>query len=371
MSLKPKDMIITNKIVSVNELTKQLNANISKNSKDPVQAYLELLVDHFNKPTTQSKEEIKKHYVANKTEINGHMSTIKNDFGEILGGIATVNQELLKKFYPTVSFKTKGTLEYPTAANEPLKDYSVYVDKQEYIISAKIAGATSNTVKPQDIVALIEKSRALTAKRKKEIQSTLEYSILKILQDENILRGPGAALSYFKDNAPASLKTRMEKHIIVSAIPSVAVFQIEFASISTNISVGKGTSNPYRGEAYKNIIKSTKFKEYGKTHGVGKIVNWADIVLYFEYVIQNASKKDPKVLDFGQLFIDAITSQIHYIKLSIDSSGVPTFDAHVSVKPPGGKNISNFNTKDIYLRSKSSKYKDGRYRLKDKIGIQT
>ena len=371
MSLKPKDMITTNKIVSVSEVTKQLQTNIPKNSENPVRAYLELLVDHFSNPTSQSKEQIKKHYIANKAAINGQMSLIKNDFGEILGGIATVNQELLKKFYSKIPFKTKGSLGYPTAANEPLKDYSVYVGKDEYIISAKISGATSNTVKPQDIIALIEKSKVITPKKKKELQSTLEYTMLKILQEENTVRGPAAALSYFKDNAPSIAKTKMNKHIDVSKIPSYSQFQKEFADISSNISITQKTSKPYSGTAYKGIINSTKFKEYGRTHGVDKTVNWADLVLFFEYVIQNSSKQTPKALDFGELFIDAITSQIHYVKLSIDSSGIPLFEAHASVTPPGGKNISNFNAKDIHIRSKSSKYKDGRYRLKDKIGIQT
>ena len=373
MSLKPKDMIKTNQIISVDSVIKQLDSNIPKKSKDPVRAYLDLIVEYYKVGArdTKLKEEIKKHYLANKIAINGQMSIIKNDFGEILGGIATVNQELLKPFYSKVPFKTKGSLEYPTAANEPLKDYSVFVGKDEYVISAKISGATSNTVKPQDVISLIEKSKVIPPKRKKEIQSSLEYNILKILQEENTLRGPAAALSYFKDKAPQTMKSRMGKHIDLNKVPSYSQFQKEFAEISSNISVSQKTSKPYRGTAYKGIVDSTKFKEYGKTHGVGKIVNWADLVLYFEYVIQNASKQTPKALDFGELFIDAITSQVHYIKLTVDSSGIPTFEAYASVKPPTGKNISNFDAKDIFIRSKSSKYKDGRYRLKDKIGIQT
>lgn len=371
MSLKPKDMIDTNQKLSIKQVTEQLNKSIAKQSVDPVRAYLELLVEYYNKPSGTLKEEIKKHYIANKTAINGQMSLIKNDFGELLGGIATINQELLKKFYSKVPFKAKGLLDYPTAANEPLKDYSVHVDKEEYIISAKISGATSNTVKPQDIVALIEKSKVISPKRKKKLQESLEYKILKILEEENTVRGPAAALSYFKDKAPADLKNRMKKHINVDDIPSYSQFQSEFSDIAKNINVSKKTSNPYRGKAYQKIIDSSKFKEYGKTHGVGKIINWADLVLFFEYVIQNSSKQTPKALDFGELFIDAITSQIHYIKLTVDSSGFPYFEAYASVTPPGGKNISNFDAKDIYIRSKSSKYKDGRYRLKDKIGIQT
>lgn len=371
MSLKPKDMIKTNTKLSVDDVVSQLKKNIPKQSKEPVRKYLELIVEHFVKPTTTSTENIKKHYAANKTDINKEMNSIKTDFGEIIGGVATVNQELLKPFYSKINFKT-GQLDYPTAANEPLKDYSVHVNKTEYVISAKIAGATSNTVKPQDILMLIEKSKVLSPKRKKDLAGSVEYKMLQILQEENTSRGSAAALSYFKEKASSQLKTKLGRHIDVSKIPSQSNFKSEFSNISENINVGKKTSKTYTGTAYKGIISSTKFKSYGQTHNVDfKNVTWADLVLYFDYVIQNASKDTPKALDFGQLFIDAITSQVHYIKLTVDSSGVPIFTAHASVTPPGGKNISNFNAKDIYIRSKGSKYKDGRYRLKDKLGIQT
>jgi hypothetical protein len=57
--------------------------------------------------------------------------------------------------------------------------------------------------------------------------------------------------------------------------------------------------------------------------------------------------------------------------MSIDTFGIPKFEAYASVRTNKGKGISNFDAGSIYIRSKSSMYKDGRYRLKDKMGIQT
>jgi hypothetical protein len=368
MSLKPNNLITTDKLQPVSAVIDELNKNIPKQSKDPIKTYLNLIVEYYESPKNKKiEEDIKKHYSLHKKDINSKMSEIKNDFGEILGGIASVNLELLKKFYKNVPFN-KGLLEYPRAANEPLKDYSIHVDDREYTISAKVSGTTSNTVKPQDIISLIEKSKVIRPERKKELQSSLEYNILKILQEENTVRGPAAALSYFKENASTDLKNKMNRYLTVNLIPSTNQFESEFKNISSNINVSKKTSNPYDGKAYANIIKSQQFKSYSATHNVDKIVNWADLVLFFEYVIQKSSQSQPKALDFGELFLDAIASQIHYVKLTIDSSGIPIFEAYATVQP---QNISNFKASDIYIRSKSSKYKDGRYRLKDKIGIQT
>lgn len=118
------------------------------------------------------------------------------------------------------------------------------------------------------------------------------------------------------------------------------------------------------------MLKSKPFLAYSSTRGVGSPVTWADIVLFAEYSLEKISRS--KVLDFGQLFIDAITSQVHYVKLSIDgSSGIPKFEAYASVTTGKGKTISNMDAGSIFMRSKSSMYKDGRYRLKDKMGIQT
>lgn len=370
INLKPANLITTNKIVSVRKITGELQKNIPENSDDPITTYLQLVLQMYSSPSKNIEKQIKEHFTKNKQKILVEMSSIKNDFGEILGGIAAVNQNLLGKFYNNVNF-SGSSLEYPLAQNEPLKDYSIFIGKTEYVISAKISGATSNTVKPQDILKLIDKSSSISAKRKNELKSSLEYQVLDILGTENTLKGPLKALSYVCSNLKDTKKKAALKSIIdVASVPTTGLIQGELAKITQNVNTSKKTSNAYEGKTFAKILKSKQFAAYSSTRGIGDPPTWADIVLFSEYCLEKMSRS--KVLDFGQLFLDAITSQVHYIKLSVDnSSGIPTFEAYASVKPSNGKTISNFNAESIFMRSKSSMYKDGRYRLKDKMGIQT
>jgi hypothetical protein len=369
INVKPANLITTNKVVSVSQVVTDLNKNIPKNSTDPVKTYLQLLVKMYASPSKTIEKQIKDHYAANKREINAEMSAIKNDFGEILGGIATVNESLLSKFYSGVKFNS-GKLEYPTAQNEPLKDYSVFVGKTEYVISAKIAGATSNTVKPQDIMGLIDRSSHIPAARKKVLKATLEYKILEILGKENTVKGAIKALSYVCNNIKdPKKKAELRKIVDLNSFPTSGAVDIDLTTINSKINTSKKTSDPYNGKAFKNLLKSKQFVAYSSTRGVGKPLTWADVVLFSEYCLEKISRA--KILDFGQLFLDAITSQVHYVKLSIDgTTGIPKFEAYASVNT-GKKTISNMDAAGIFMRSKSSMYKDGRYRLKDKMGIQT
>lgn len=368
-NLKPAKLITTNKIVSVSTVVSDLNKNIPKNSNEPVTTYLKLLISMYTSPSKTTERKIKEHYTANKKIINAEMSKIKNDFGEILGGIAAVNQNLLAKFYPTVNF-AKGSLEYPTAQNEPLKDYSIHVGGKEFIISAKIAGATSNTVKPQDVMNLIDKSKYISDLKKKQHKSTIEYKVLDILGKENTIKGPIKALSYLCHNIKDTKKKKaLNTYIDVANFPTPSSIEIDLEKIGNNINTSQKTSNPYKGQVLNKILKSKQFATYASSRGTGNPSTWADVVLFCEYSLEKISRA--KILDFGDLFVDAITSQIHYVKLSVDSSGIPKFEAYATVGTPKGRGLSNFDTSTIYIRSKSSMYKDGRYRLKDKMGIQT
>lgn len=235
VNIKPANLIQTNKIITVGQVTTDLNKNIPKNTDDPVKTYLQLLVKMYASPTKTIEKQIREHYTANKKEINAEMSAIKNDFGEILGGIATINQNLLSKFYAGVNF-SGGKLEYPTAQNEPLKDYSVFVGKTEYVISAKIAGATSNTVKPQDIMGLISRSNFIPPKRKKDLADSIEYKVLDILGKENTVKGPLKALAYVCNNIKdAKKKTALKAIIDLTTFPTTAAIESEMTKITSNI----------------------------------------------------------------------------------------------------------------------------------------
>lgn len=375
MKLQPKDLGITNKKIKLSQLKTQVSKALSKNKElnRPTKAYLDLLIDYFHKPDAKIEKKIASLYETNKKELASTIAAVKTDFGEVLGGMACLSQKLMKTFFPSVNF-SNGEIFYPPKQNEPLTDYSIFVGKTQYNISAKIAGGTSNPVKPQDIITLIDNSKVIPKDRLKAIKNSLEYNLLKILGENSTLLGSGLALCTFKEKASQSQKTKMEKYVPMSTIPSVSDFMSEFEDINTKINTQQYTSKIYSGKKFDKMISSAAFKNYAKTHQTDlRRVTWADLVLFFEYVIEKSSKDKSKAIDIGDLFIDAITSQVYYVKLDFNTkTGLPEFEVMASVRQGNsGKTISNFKAEDLFIRSKSSKYKDGRYRLKDKIGVQT
>lgn len=115
------------------------------------------------------------------------LNTINNDFSELLGPLAIAKKQLLgKKIASTakifVAFK----------GNYPLLDYIIKNGRSQYNISAK-SGDTTNTLKPGDLVSLIE-----THKKSKTLMATDQYKVLKILADNSVKLGPILAVQYLK-----------------------------------------------------------------------------------------------------------------------------------------------------------------------------
>lgn len=117
------------------------------------------------------------------------INTINNDFGEVLGPLAIHKKKLLP-----INLRT-CTVFIPSRSNEPLLDYKIYDrdSKTEYKISAK-SGDTTNTLKPGDVIMLIDQSENM----KKKHQSTNQYKVLKLLSENSWKEGPILALDYLR-----------------------------------------------------------------------------------------------------------------------------------------------------------------------------
>jgi hypothetical protein len=336
---------------------------------DAVRTYLYQLttlftLDEDRSIYRESMKNVTDFWKQQKSAINPSVNNIKKNFGEILGGIAVTQKELLKRFYKDIKFKNSD-LNYPADQREPLKDYSIIMEKEEFIVSAKVTGATSNTVKPGDIRHLINSNPHIPETKRKRLKLTLEYKILDLLDDHNTKVGPGAALAYIGDSADTKIKQKLTSLIPINSFPSMGDYLREF-----NNKIDKKIGNRYHGSEMEPIYKSNQFKAYAARHNVQKgVPNWGDLSLFFEYVLMNASKK--QILDFGDLFIDAVTSQVHFIKMTFNlSTGIPKFDAYASIRLPGGRTITYFNKVSFSLRSKNARYKTGIYSFKGKLGIQ-
>lgn len=117
------------------------------------------------------------------------LSTINNDFSELLGPLAVINKKLL----PLTMSKTKAFI--PDRGNEPLLDYKLISGSDIYKISAK-SGDTTNTLKPGDVFSLINAEAALLKRHSK----TIQYQVLEILTNNSWKQGPITAVNFLKKN---------------------------------------------------------------------------------------------------------------------------------------------------------------------------
>lgn len=117
------------------------------------------------------------------------LSTINNDFGEVLGPIAIQANGLLPIDYDS------AVVRVPGRSNEPLLDYKITDSNKEFKISAK-SGTTTNTLKPGDVISLVEGDRTLSKKWKK----TPQFKVLEILNEGSTKQGPIDAAMWLKEN---------------------------------------------------------------------------------------------------------------------------------------------------------------------------
>lgn len=227
----------------------------------PLKSYLRLLVEYWS-GTAAAGAKIKKLYPTVKDIIP--INDINKDFGEVLGPLACIKHNILAGTGHVVT--ATSSIYIPVRPNEPLMDYKV----GNVVISAK-SGTTTNTVKPADLLGLLQKHLPLVAKWNR----SREYQVLKLLVDNPALHGPVAAA-----------KTLM-------------------------------------GIKFNDWIKNNAYFK-------GKKGKYTDNELMYECekYLQNESKTGS--LNFTKLFADAIKGSVVYVKFEIDSTGIGTFKTIVA-----------------------------------------
>ncbi len=169
----------TSRVMSAIDQTQKLT-NIQKD-------FLKMLVEYTASPTPNAKAKIGKILLGNMSGLA--INTINNDFGEVLGPIAIMNKGLLP-----INGKS-AVVFIPGRSNEPLLDYKIKDDKQEFKVSAK-SGETTNTLKPGDVINLIRGDKRLMKKWK----DTPQYKVIEILNEGSTKQGPITAGMWLKKN---------------------------------------------------------------------------------------------------------------------------------------------------------------------------
>lgn len=251
------------------------------------------------------------------------LAEIKKDYGEILGALACVKKGILSEVGITVSKKQK--VFFPWRGNEPIVDYFIIDPKLGKIpISAK-SGTQTNTLKPSDVIELLEK-KGLTSKWK----NTSEYKLLQLMGQSSIIQGPFLTLREVKPRAITKKATEEQKTWKQKDMTSTNYTAGNFASLISTI---------------------PELKAMKKQPTIGEMFFFAE-----KYII-NVVQKDMKM---GKIFQDATSGMVVYIRYDVKNSA-----------PHGEYDVMASDLADqkkvdkIKLRSKNSKN-----RAADRIGIQ-
>jgi hypothetical protein len=161
--------------------------NNTKKLSDEQKEVLISIVEYTQNPSSKTLNNLKK--VMKLLGQTIQLNTINNDFSEVLGPIAIGSNSLLP-----IDFKS-AVVMIPGRSNEPLLDYKITDKNNEFKISAK-SGTTTNTLKPGDVLGLINDNTKL----KKKWSKTPQYNIIKLLNEGSTKQGPIDTAMWMKSN---------------------------------------------------------------------------------------------------------------------------------------------------------------------------
>ena len=275
-----------------------------------LKTYLEALFKYCAGDATMRKTELSAIYKAVKDDIP--INDINKDFGEVAGAIACHTFQLFSSKKLTLPSNT--TIFMPSRPNEPLMDYALHVGTKQYTISAK-SGTTTNTVKPPDILMLLETGKKTTYWRDKP-----EYKLLDMLANESILAGPIKAVAATTDLIdPAKVET-----------------------VKKDMSI----------EPFAKFIAQNDYLSKRPQPTVNEVMYECEKLLA-------ARTKQGGDLDMNAIFSDAIKEKVIYVKFEIDNTGAPKFAVTMA------DDIVMDGSKKVTLRTKN-----GYTRASDRMGVQ-
>ena len=109
------------------------------------------------------------------------MTSIRNDFGEVLGPIFCLRSGLINL---NLGVNASSTISFPTSGAEPLLDYFINTPTKQIKVSAKAKG-TSNTLKMSALVPAVLNDSKLSIKH----ANSLEFRLMSTINSNSINMG--------------------------------------------------------------------------------------------------------------------------------------------------------------------------------------
>jgi hypothetical protein len=301
---------------SVSKIEKMVKTKLmeldKKDMPGVVKDYLTFLLEQTIKQTSKTFPQF-------KTITVGDIKNIAKNFGEILSGVVVITRPDLFK---SLNINKDDLVFFPEDETMRLYDFTIVgkergklKEKNKFSVKAQISDTKSNTVKPEDIIKLIDKDAKLKRQCSgKELRH--QYQITKILAENSVRHGPLLAVIYAKKN---------------NLIPKEDDF--------------KGTTEGTKGA--KMLIKQSvkDLEEIIKRDATKKgkdDLYKSHAQIYLEVISR-------KKLDFTELFLSAIRTKVYYIIVSgLNERGV----VWKTIGVKGGLVEKEIKPFDITLRGK-------------------
>lgn len=317
--LKPSELGLDGKNYKITEYEKLVRKKINALSNKKLIVVLNVLID------AKSGDTINIDGIPTNL-----ISEIKNYYAEVIGPILVYKNNLFSQGRLT----SASTCYFSSSQTERLYDFKIGVAKKEYLFSNKQLKGGTNTLKPADVVELIQKDDIL----KKKWEETKIFKTFQILNENNVVSGPIRAVAENYTNSVSGISKQDMYKVINQLIQNDVIIKDPPKSIMNLVN---------RDAAAKENFKKNGF------------LNGTTVNFLFEKILVDISKKDS---DYNELFLDATTKNVKFFKFDLNNKGVVVYE--VSDPRKSAKKASLRSKQGVERRSSSGKLK------LDKLGFQ-
>lgn len=312
-----------------------------------VKVYLRELTDYCMHHGAADKKSLVDAYKAlANTKYIDCMNDVEKDFSEITAPLCVLERggATLKDYGMPDLNKNNGVAYIPVEGNYALIDFIIYDDKdRSYQFSVKKISKTTNVVKPQDIIQLLNKDAK--SKWVQDYKKTFNYKVLEVLADNNTRVGSFKLLRMLAENnetkkeLPAEVVRGIDK-MVGDGDPDV-----------TDINLASDLWLTLAEEYYNAGI------DYWETpkHSSGRV----GVASLIAQLTAEKLSKDKKLINYVDVIKEFVMREVVYYKFAAPG-GIPNFYMENHLK-------NNIKPGDVYyLRCKSTI--GNPYR--DKLGVQ-
>lgn len=258
---------------------------------------------------------------------SAEISDIKNYFAEVMGPIWASERGLIP------GLKSSDSTYFSSSDTERLYDFKVYKGKEEILVSNKQKTGGTNTLKPGDVVRLVNENRYLADKW----QNTKYYKVFDILDKNNVISGPIRAIA---KHYPKLVKVTPGEYLEV------------INQLNQNDVILKKVPKSIMNLIQSDPTAAAKYKETEEVSGT--MINFI-----FEKLLVQQSEADS---NYHELFVDVTEGNVMFLKFDLSNKGKITF---LIENPRQSAKKAKLRSKQGVERRSSS----GKLKL-DKLGFQ-